>query len=49
MSRALYGAALSAGDIAITTGCNQAFFVAAVAAAPAGDVGAPAEPLVLQP
>jgi aspartate/methionine/tyrosine aminotransferase len=33
---AVYGAPVAAEDIAITTGCNQAFFVAAVAVAPAG-------------
>src|SRR4051794_1600692 len=33
----LYGAgSLAPADVAITTGCNQAFFVAAVAVAPAG-------------
>jgi aspartate/methionine/tyrosine aminotransferase len=34
----LYGAALDPSEVAITTGCNQAFFVAAVSIAAAGDV-----------
>jgi aspartate/methionine/tyrosine aminotransferase len=33
---ALYGAPIAADEVAITTGCNQGFFVAAVAVAPAG-------------
>jgi aspartate/methionine/tyrosine aminotransferase len=34
---ALYGGDVKAADVAITTGCNQAFFVAMVALAAAGD------------
>jgi aspartate/methionine/tyrosine aminotransferase len=33
----LYGAELGAADVAITAGCNQAFFVAMIALAAAGD------------
>ena len=34
---ALYGADIAPGEVAITAGCNQAFFVAALALAKAGD------------
>lgn len=34
---ALYGGTIEAADVAITTGCNQAFFVSMVALAAAGD------------
>ncbi|MBA5778261.1 aminotransferase [Stappia sp. F7233] len=36
-SSTLYGAVISASDVAITAGCNQAFFVAVMAIARAGD------------
>lgn len=35
--RALYGADIAPGDVAITAGCNQAFFVTIMALAKAGD------------
>ncbi|MDQ3559772.1 MAG: aminotransferase [Pseudomonadota bacterium] len=34
---AIYGASVAAGNVAITAGCNQAFFVALIALARAGD------------
>lgn len=36
-TRNLYGGTIEAAEIAITTGCNQAFFVAMIAVARAGD------------
>ncbi|MGO7631884.1 aspartate/tyrosine/aromatic aminotransferase, partial [Rhizobium ruizarguesonis] len=41
---ALYGAALSAGNIHITAGCNQAFMCTAIALAGAGETVARTNP-----
>ena len=37
MSRRTFGSRIAAGEVAITSGCNQAFFIAAMALAKAGD------------